>query len=403
MKIKIFHVVGTPSTGGVQNNILALSKYDEKYKILRSLVCNHGLSRHESQKFLKKGINCFSCTIMPKDLGLRPYRFWKAIRKFMKISFIFKFYKFFYKHQPDIILCENPNYLNAQLLVARILKIPFIWYMHNPRQLVNVNTFFLKLCFKHYLKNNLYIMAASKSVLEKNLNSFKTIIGKKWDRIPIMPAISNIEKILSDNDGRNFDFKDRINIGSIGRLTWEKNFELLIKVFDKVRKSIDKELFLYIAGDGPKKKELTVLIEKLDLDNHIKLLGNIDRQDIRSFLLKIDIYIQTSKSEAAPISIKEAMAAALPIITTDVGGIPELVKHKKTGLLVGSDNVNDITSALLRLINAKIDYRQSIGINAQKHAKNNFSIKLYAEKHARIYQKLMNIFSLYILNEISFF
>ena len=46
----------------------------------------------------------------------------------------------------------------------------------------------------------------------------------------------------------------------------------------------------------------------------------------------------------------------------------------------------------MRLINEKIDYRQSIGINAQKHAKNNFSIKLYAEKHARIYQKLMNIF-----------
>ena len=158
-----------------------------------------------------------------------------------------------------------------------------------------------------------------------------------------------------------------------------------------------------IAGDCPQKEELTVLIKKLDLDNHIKLLGNVDRQDIRSFLSKIDIYIQTSKSEAAPISIKEAMAAALPIITTDVGGIPELVKHKKTGLLVGSDNVNDLTSALMRLINEKIDYRQSIGINAQKHAKNNFSIKLYAEKHARIYQKLMNMFSLYILNEFIFF
>ena len=83
------------------------------------------------------------------------------------------------------------------------------------------------------------------------------------------------------------------------------------------------------------KKELTVLIRKLDLDNHIKLLGNIDRQDIKSFLLKLIFIFKLPKSEAAPISIKEAMAAALPIITTDVGGIPELVKHKKTGLLVG--------------------------------------------------------------------
>ena len=143
----------------------------------------------------------------------------------------------------------------------------------------------------------------------------------------------------------------------------------------RLRKIIDKELFLYIAGDGPMKKELIDLIKKLDIDNFVILLGNIDRLEIRSLLSKINIYVQSSKSEGSPNTIKEAMAAALPIVTTDVGGIPELINHEKTGLLVGSDNVNALTASLVSLINEKIDYRKSIGISAQRHAKNNFSIK----------------------------
>ena len=403
MKLKIFNVIGTPSTGGIQTHILDLSIYDKKYEISRSVVCIHGMSKKESQKFISKGINCLPCMIMPKYRGWRPHRFWKVLRNIFKIFFIFKYYKLFKIHQPDIIVCENSSYLNAQLLVARILKIRFIWYMHNPRQLVDVNKLLLRLFLKNYLNNNLFIMASSKIVLEKNLNSFKKIIGKKWKKYPIMPSLTCIEKILTENRYRNFNNNDTINIGSIGRLTWEKNFELLIRVFARLRKIIDKKLFLYIAGDGPTKKELTDLIKKLDIDNFVILLGNIDRLEIRSLLSKINIYVQSSKSEGSPNTIKEAMAAALPVVTTDVGGISEMINHEKTGLLVGSENVNDLTSSLVRLINEKIDYRQSIGISAQKHAKNNFSIKSYAEKHAKIYQNLLNMFALYILNEFSFF
>ena len=389
--MKILHIIGTTGTGGVQSYLLDLCKYDSQYNFVREVVCLYNNLENEPNSFSKHGIDCFSCTIMPRYKGYRPERIWKIIRKFGQCLFIFKFYSFLKSRKPQIIVCNNPSFLNVQLFISHLLNIPFIWHIHNENQFLRINRILFKLFFKIFFNNKLYIISDSKYILEKNLKKYKRLIGNKYDQIPIIPSTINLEQILSENKNRGLIKNKTITLGSIGRLTWEKNFELLINVFHQVKKNIDKKMVLYIAGDGPMKQRLNKKVKELRLEKNVIFLGNIDKKNIRRLLSKIDIYVQSSVSEGSPIAIKEAMAAGLPVIASKVGGIPELIIHEKTGFLFESENENDFVSLIMRIINEKFDYRKTIGLNAQKYAENFFSIRLIAQKQAMIYQKIQNI------------
>ena len=78
---------------------------------------------------------------------------------------------------------------------------------------------------------------------------------------------------------------------------WQKDYQLLIKVFAKVKRKTNNNLILSIAGTGPLKNELIQLIQKLKLQKCIKLLGTVERKDIPSFLSSLDLYVQSSISE----------------------------------------------------------------------------------------------------------
>ena len=80
-KLNIVHIIGTPGLGGVQTYLLDLSKYDNKFNISRSLICLHGNEGELKNNFLENDVNCISCSIMPHDYSLRPYRLWKIINK----------------------------------------------------------------------------------------------------------------------------------------------------------------------------------------------------------------------------------------------------------------------------------------------------------------------------------
>ena len=387
--MNVLHVVGTLGLGGVQAYLLDLSKYDKQYGISRNLLSLHGNEGTLKEKFLVNGVNCYACDIMSQDYGLRPYRLWKGIRKFIRSLFFIKLFRVIRRLQPDIIVCEEPSNLNTQLFVSRILRIPIIWHIHNEHQFVNVNKTIFNWTFEYIFKNNLSIISDSKYILNKNLLEFKMKMNGQWDSIPILSSTSDLTNMIN-NSSEKSDNKNQIQLGSIGRLTWQKNFELLIHVFAKMTKQTKKEIHLFIAGIGPMHGRLTKLIQELKLEKYVTLVGNVEREDIPDFLSRLDIYIQSSVSEGSPLTIKEAMAASLPILSTSVGGIPEMIINRKTGFLVPHDDKNGFTRALSELINMDESVRNKIGENANRYAMKNFSIESLAKNHSDLYKKLYN-------------
>ena len=382
------HIIGTLGIGGVQTYLLDLSKHDKNFKISRSVLCLYGNKGALKKNFIENGIDCYNCNIMPSDYGIRPYRLWKLIRKIKKQYFVIKLFQKIKAINPSIIICDEPSLLNTQLFVSRLLHIPFIWHIHNEYQFDNVNKIIFDLTFNYYSNRNLFIVADSKYILNKNLLKQKQKMMRKWNRIPIIPASPDLTRIIESIENRNNHNLDRIRLGSIGRLTWQKDYQSLIEIFRIVKKRTNKDLLLTIAGTGPLEQSLHELICELKLENSVELIGSTLPKDIPKFLAGLDIYIQSSVSEGSPLTIKEAMAASLPIVSTSVGGIPEMIIDGKTGFLAPVKDYQKFADIILNLINTDSTKRKTIGKNALEFAKKNYALDLIAERQYDIYRKL---------------
>jgi len=106
---------------------------------------------------------------------------------------------------------------------------------------------------------------------------------------------------------------------------------------------------LRIAGSGPQRDELQKLVVKLGLENSVEFLGRLDRADIVELYQQADVMVNPSLVDNMPNSVLEALACGVPVISTNVGGVPYLVEDGKTALLVGPRDATGMAEALVRL------------------------------------------------------
>ena len=139
---------------------------------------------------------------------------------------------------------------------------------------------------------------------------------------------------------------DKIIVGTITRLEYAKNNEFLIEGFSRLPKEILEKTICLIIGSGPEEKNLKFKIKNLKLDNKVIFLGDIP--EAAKYHKAFDIFVMTSRYEGLPYALLEAMSAGLKIIATRVGGITEVLEEK--GILIESDNVNELANNLTRLL-----------------------------------------------------
>jgi glycosyltransferase involved in cell wall biosynthesis len=124
-------------------------------------------------------------------------------------------------------------------------------------------------------------------------------------------------------------------------------------------------LHLYIIGEGVEQDGLKSKIQKLKLEQKITLLGLLDHKSISEWMKAADIFILPSRNEGTPNSLLEAMASGLPVIASQVGGIPELIHENIEGLLFESNSKDDLKDKLKILIKDN-QLQEFLGTNAQK-------------------------------------
>jgi glycosyltransferase involved in cell wall biosynthesis len=132
----------------------------------------------------------------------------------------------------------------------------------------------------------------------------------------------------------------------VGRLAVQKRPELAVRAFAELHR-LRPEARLDIVGDGPLRPEIDALVSSYGLRGSVKLLGA--RADVPVLLAKASCLILTSSSEGCPLTVIEAMASGVPVVSTPVGGVPELVADGETGLLTG-ENPAEIAAALASVV-----------------------------------------------------
>lgn len=134
-------------------------------------------------------------------------------------------------------------------------------------------------------------------------------------------------------------------IFSAGRLVPWKGFDILIELM----KDLPGEWKLVIAGEGPERPRLEKLITELNLDDRVRLLGAVSRHTVFDYLSRATVFVLNTFFESFSFQVMEAMSAGVPVITTDVGNLPELIDNEKDGILVAPNDKVALKAAIFKL------------------------------------------------------
>lgn len=173
-----------------------------------------------------------------------------------------------------------------------------------------------------------------------------------------------------------------IRVLMVARLAKGKGFDVLLDGIESINSD---DFSVLVAGDGPLHDELETEIQARGLADTVFLLGY--RTDVPSVMAASDIFVLPSYREGTPLVIYEAMAAGLPVVATDIAGIPEQVDHGTTGYLVPSGDVDAFSSRLNELI-VNTEKRNSYGKKG-KRLSLEFSVDRMVEGYHQLYTNLL--------------
>jgi glycosyltransferase involved in cell wall biosynthesis len=168
----------------------------------------------------------------------------------------------------------------------------------------------------------------------------------------------------------------------VSRLTEGKGFDVLFNAIERLDAT---EFTLLIAGDGPLESYLESQIEERGLEETVYLLGY--RDDIPSVMASSDMLVLPSFREGTPLVIIEAMASGLPVVATNVAGIPEQVESGTNGFLVEPGDSKSLATAIERLLTSS-ELRESWGTAGQRRA-DRFSIERMLSDYESMYRELV--------------
>ena len=175
-------------------------------------------------------------------------------------------------------------------------------------------------------------------------------------------------------------------VGTMGRLAREKGHDLLIEALARlIRDPSMPDLRLVIAGRGPLEQDLLRLAQRLGVESQVTLLGF--HADVQPVLDALDLFVMPSRAETLGYALLEAMATELPTVGTQVGGIPEVIQHGRTGLLAAPNDPDALAQALAALVRDP-ERRQRMGQEGRQRVIAHFSEETMVSRTIDLYRRL---------------
>lgn len=291
---------------------------------------------------------------------------------------------------PDII---HTHLFEAEIISRSCIYPKAKWFSHGHSNMPAFKGFSLetlgsklaftrfyekKYLFGRYQKNGgnsfIAISNSTKQYFEKNVKPFP---------VHLLPNAINYNRFYQEKTPSVTHKISLVNVGSLGQ---NKNQTFLLDVAQILSdKGIEFEL--HLLGDGVLKTELMAKIERLELTKSVFMHGSVDR--VEDYLHKSDMYVHSAKSEALGLTLLEAMAAGLPVVTLDGKGNRDLIEEGKNGYMIFEPNASLFADKIMAIWNDRNHYRQ-LSHFAQEYALR-YDIKPYIQHLLSLYKSsLMN-------------
>ncbi|WP_231507716.1 glycosyltransferase family 4 protein [Bacillus sp. UNC41MFS5] len=308
----------------------------------------------------------------------------KIIHNISKLSSYYTMLKNFDLSQYDIIHAQDRYTANILGMLNQSFQKPLLF---TPHGFMTQNRLKFNLMEKGSVEE-IYFLAIDRQAI-KNANQVIVLCDIFRPILRNLGAKENkITTVYTGIDFGGGDFRKKSRnktvITCIARLRPRKGHKYLFKALALIKDNL-KNVEVRIVGDGEMRQELEKQVKELRLKN-ITFLGS--RNDIPKLLSESDIYVLPTTSDTLPISIIEAMFSNQAILTTNCGGIPEIIKDNYSGLIVEPANYKQLAEKLLLLLRNK-SIRTEVADNALAFAQQHLTVSNMVQRIEEIYQSLL--------------
>ena len=357
-KLKIVHIIQLIDTGGAEKMILDLAiNSNPKHDV--TIICQYPSGNYPYEKIARE--NNIKLIFLHKKVGFDLYSFIELWQTLSKIK---------------------PNVVHTHLQAA-VYALPWlVFHRKNARihtihsiatmEVRKTHRIIQRFAYKFW---NVVPVAISRTVQNGVMNEYKL----PKEKVPIISNGIDTKKfppIASNVDNEIFTI---INVASFSK--W-KNQILLVEALN-IALLENPNLKLIFAGDGKERVNVEAKARKYNISEKIVFVGATS--EVYKWLSLANVFILCSTFEGIPLSIIEAMSSGLPIIATDVGGIPDITENNESGLLVPPNDAKALALAILKMANDKdMQYRISKN-NIEKSKK--FDISNITDEYINLYKK----------------
>ena len=306
------------------------------------------------------------------------YRNRRKINKFYCIAVARHFSKIAEKLGLDVLhahFANEPTF--TAMLMSRLIGLSFTFTAHAFDIFIDPDVKALE----ERMENASAVIAIS----EYNKKYLQSIYNNK--KIFVVRACPNLEKL-----NKIKRVPEQFKILTVGRLVEKKGIKYGILAMKEVVKEFPEVQYI-IVGSGPQSAELKKLTKSLGLENNVRFLGAVNERTLMAEFSKAAVFIlpcvkaKNGDMDGIPVSLMEAMYLQIPVVSTNISGIPELIENGKEGFLVEPENVEQLVNAIKILLQDE-DMRTKMGRRGRKKIEEKFNIHKEVEKLEKVWKEI---------------
>ena len=353
----VLYIVTSLTLGGAETLVVNLSNGITEFKPI-ILAMEDRKNAYYKDFIEKSGVSVLYANSKKKRFLLNNYRVYKLIKKL----------------NPDVI------HINDSILAKILIPIVLLRKSKNTVYTIHTDPRHDGKGYRRILNIIALKLFKIKFVAINHKNLMESRKFYNDDNIYLIENGVHLEKYLNK---KTILENDKVKFIHVGRFNGVKNHSFLIDVFNEINKEY-KETSLHLLGDGPLRGDIEQKVKKLNLNDKIVFHGNVS--NVPELLNESDVFLFPSIYEGSPLSIIEALAAGLPIVASDRGGIPGLVENNVNGYLCDL-KVEDFKNSIKNIIENKNLYN-AFKINNINKSKD-YDIKITISKYEALYKLLL--------------
>jgi len=387
-------IINRLNLGGPAFHVAILAKHLKNgFDVL--LLAGTKQDSEESSAYIVKEMGLTFTDLKEMKRSINPWRDYKSYREIRKII---------QEYKPDIVHTHAAKAGALGRLAALHEKVPVIIHTFHGHIF---HSYFHPLKTQIFLRIERYLAGKSSAIIAISDRQKKELANHYHlcnpAKIHVVPLGFDLSRFQENTVQKRIDFRknfflddDEIAVGIIGRLVPVKNHSLFISSAARILKNSSRKVRFFIIGDGESRDELMKEATFLGID--FSYVPEVRKKSALTFcswikdvdvcVAGLDIIALCSYNEGTPVSLIEAQAGNKPVISTDVGGIENVVKQGETALLVNNNDFNDFYTTLLKLVEDD-QLRKKLGENGWTFVKEKFHYTRLIREISELYNNML--------------